>query len=57
MRIGQTAVKCDWAREHGVGAAWFGRTGGIVDVPCPLGGRAMDVPRARLSLRRSRHDT
>ena len=57
MRIYRSAGKCEWAREDWVRAASFGRTNGHDDVRSVFGERAMDVRRARLSLRRSRHDT
>lgn len=56
MRMVLAAAKCDWAHQYWVSAS-FGRRYGIDDVQCVFGERAMDVRRARLSLRRSRHDT
>lgn len=57
MRIGQAATMSDWAREHWVSGPSFGQAYGIDDARCVFGERALDVRRARLSLRRSRHDT
>lgn len=57
MRIDPAATMSNWAREHWVNGPSTGQAHGIADVRCVFGERALDVRRARLSLRRSRHDT